>query len=173
MCGYVLLFINCNIVKLHLFEFWWLYHLFVNNSCCSIELTSLYPIWFFLYPNTYCYSLGFEEVFFFFSICSYVQLPMKIILIVYVNPTIAKISPGKHFHIYRAWYIQNWSKELIQLIFISQEKCGLYSYPPLWKLKLKRHHKKMSTLVLVHVSILLGIQATLQMFLMTQNTLDT
>lgn len=43
------------------------------------------------------------------------------------------------------------------------------------KIELKRHHKKMSTgtLVLVHVSILLGIQATLQMFLMTQNTLDT
>lgn len=111
--------------------------------------------------------------FFFFSICSYVQLPLKIILIVYVNPTIAKISPGKHFHIYLAWYIQNWSKELIQIIFISQEKCGLYSYPPLLKLKLKRHHKKMSTLVLVHVSILLDIQTTLQMFLMTQNTLDT
>lgn len=70
-------------------------------------------------------------------------------------------------------YTKFWSKELIQIIFISQEKCGLYSYPPLLKLKLKRHHKKMKTLVLVHVSILLDIQTTLQMFLMTQNTLDT
>lgn len=78
MCGYALLFINCNIVNLHLFEFWWLYHLFVNNSCCSIELTSLYPIWFFLYPNTYCYSLGFEEVFFFFLSAVMCSCPWKL-----------------------------------------------------------------------------------------------
>lgn len=95
---------------------------------CNFYITNHLLWWYFWVTKCFIYSV----LHYFKTFCMFLN-PLHIF---------AKISPGKHFHIYSTCYILNWSKELIQIIFHFTREMGLIFLSSIIKIETKATPQK-------------------------------